>query len=169
MKYQEIEGDLIAFAKQGMFDVIGHGCNCFNSMHKGIAPQMAKAFNCNNFDLEHKQYVGDINKLGCIDYQEFYTIDGKVLFNEDYSLPAAAHKSLFVCNLYTQFKYGGKQPFNYSAFNIILTKLNHIFAGKHIGLPQIGAGLGGGDWPTIKSMINSLLPDVQVTIIIYKK
>jgi len=34
-----------------------------------------------------------------------------------------------------------------------MRKINHIFAGKHIGLPLIGAGLAGGDWDRIRVII----------------
>ena len=32
-----VKGDLIKSAKEGQFDVIIHGCNCFNTMGAGIA------------------------------------------------------------------------------------------------------------------------------------
>ena len=69
MTYKEIKGDLIKLALSGQFDVITHGCNCYCTMGSGIAPHMHRNFGCNNFKLEDKQYKGDINKLGCIDYQ----------------------------------------------------------------------------------------------------
>ena len=53
MKY--IDGDLIRLAKQGTFDVIAHGCNCFCTMGAGIAPQMAEAFGCDEFDMERME------------------------------------------------------------------------------------------------------------------
>lgn len=71
MNYKEIEGDLITYARNGMFDVIVHGCNCLCSMGAGIAPQMAKNFNCDKFPLESDEFKGDINKLGSIDYKNF--------------------------------------------------------------------------------------------------
>ena len=67
-KYQEVEGDLITLAKEGKFDVITHGCNCFCTMGAGIAPQMAKEFGVNEFYLELPIMEGDHNKLGCIDF-----------------------------------------------------------------------------------------------------
>jgi O-acetyl-ADP-ribose deacetylase (regulator of RNase III) len=41
---KEIKGDLIALAKQGEFDVIAHGCNCFVKMGAGIAKSIRLAF-----------------------------------------------------------------------------------------------------------------------------
>lgn len=56
MLYEEIEGDLIALAKQGLFDVIAHGCNCFCTMRAGIAPQMVKAFGVDKLHLEQPSF-----------------------------------------------------------------------------------------------------------------
>jgi O-acetyl-ADP-ribose deacetylase (regulator of RNase III) len=75
---KSIDGNLITLAKLGEFDVITHGCNCFCQMGAGIAPQMAKAFGCDKYDLEAKQYIGDINKLGNIDYREVFLYKGVV-------------------------------------------------------------------------------------------
>lgn len=153
MNYQEIEGNLITLAKEGKFDVIAHGCNCFCVMGAGIAPQMDKAFGCSHFRLEKPSYKGDINKLGQIDYD-----DGK----------------LAVVNCYTQYGFGSNhtdgidKPFDYEAFDLCMRKINHIFKGKHIGLPQIGCGLAGGDWDVVKRMIQRRLKDMKVTIVIYK-
>jgi O-acetyl-ADP-ribose deacetylase (regulator of RNase III) len=47
--------------------------------------------------------------------------------------------------------------------------MNKTFAGKHIGLPKIGAGLAGGDWKIIKSMIIDGFKDCKITVINYKK
>jgi len=52
----------------GDFDVIVHGCNCFCTMSKGIAVNMAREFYANEMKLEEIEFKGDINKLGCIDY-----------------------------------------------------------------------------------------------------
>ena len=70
-----IQGDLIALAKEGNFDVIAHGCNCFCTMGSGIAPLMAKAFGVDKYPLEAPKQKGDRNKLG--------HIEGK--FNEKYN------------------------------------------------------------------------------------
>lgn len=164
MNYKEIKGDLIELAKKGEFDVIAHGCNCFCTMGAGIAPQMAKAFYCDTFKLE-KEHPGNINKLGTIDYQ---------------SLPLDARESpskafITVVNAYTQYKYGRnhadgvENPFDYEAFTLCMRKINHRFKSKTIGLPQIGAGLAGGDWERIKSIIQKELSDCRVTVVIYNK
>jgi len=157
MAYQEIEGNLITLAKENTFDVIAHGCNCFCTMGAGIAPQMAEAFLCNKFNMERDEFKGDINKLGTIDYGYFHV------------------SGLTVVNAYTQYNYGknhadgDSRPLDYEALTLCLRKMNFIFNGKHIGLPQIGCGLAGGDWEIVKEIIKKELKDCNVTIVIYKK
>ena len=41
---KRIQGDLLALAKAGEFDMIVHGCNCFVTMGSGIARQIADQF-----------------------------------------------------------------------------------------------------------------------------
>ena len=38
-----------------------------------------------------------------------------------------------------------------------------------VGLPKIGAGLAGGDWKIIETMIESVLHDCDVTIYVLNK
>lgn len=152
MKYEEIEGDLIKLAKppHKMFDVIAHGCNCFNTQKSGLAPQMAKAFGTNYFRME-LEGKGDIHKLGNIDYER---IEG----------------SLYVVNCYTQYNYDvSTKPLDYAALELCLKKINDEFKGRHIGLPLIGCHLAGGDWNIVKTMIQKELKDMDVTIVHFKE
>lgn len=155
MRYTEVKGDLIELAKAGTFDVVAHGCNCFCVMGRGVAPQMATAFGCNRFRMEDKSTAGDINKLGQIDYDCVHLNSGK---------------GLYVVNVYSQYTPNvALKPLDYEALTLGLRKINHIFEGKHIGLPQIGAGLAGGDWTRIKQIIQTELRDMDVTVVIYNK
>ena len=197
--YNEIEGDLIRLAKQGTFDVITHGCNCFCTMGAGIAPQMADTFGCDRFEMELTQYTeydeegyehvvktknkGDINKLGNIDYQHQYlwfkhpavTEPGVAYPMNSKSPGQPGVKDIIVVNSYTQYNYGKNhkdgvaKPIDYEALALCLRKINKTFTGKHIGLPKIGAGLAGGDWNRIKNIIQTELKDMQVSVVIYKK
>lgn len=167
MIYSEINGDLIKLALQGEFDVIAHGCNCQCVMGAGIAPQMAKAFGVDEYPMESPDYKGSINKLGTIEFEKQW-----------FPLPTTTGVnfggfSLFVVNAYTQFNYGrnhadgDKKPVDYDAITMVMKKMNHIFKGKHIGLPKIGAGLAGGDWRIISGIIERELKDCDVTIVNY--
>jgi O-acetyl-ADP-ribose deacetylase (regulator of RNase III) len=148
-----IDGDVVKLAKEGTFDVVVHGCNCLSTMGAGVAPQMAKAFGCDKFEME--TWGPTIKKLGNIDYVTF--VDG-----------------LTVVNAYTQYRYGRNHadgdvaPFDYEAFTVCARKMNNVFKGKHIGMPKIGSHLAGGDWGRIETIIEKELSDCKVTVVNYK-
>jgi O-acetyl-ADP-ribose deacetylase (regulator of RNase III) len=197
MKY--IDGDLIKLAQRGNFNVIAHGCNCFCQMGSGIAPQMAEAFGCDEFEMERTErseydedteenysiptyHKGDINKLGNIDFEyQYLWFDHPMVKEPGVAIPMSSKslgqenvKDLIVVNAYTQYKYGrnhadgDKSPVDYAAIEMCMKKINHLFKGKHIGLPKIGAGLAGGDWDRIEKIINTELKDCEITIVNYK-
>jgi O-acetyl-ADP-ribose deacetylase (regulator of RNase III) len=171
MNYNEIEGDLIVLAKEGKFDVIGHGCNCKSVMGAGIAPQMARAFGCDKFEME--SWGPTIEKLGNVDFQTF-VLGENAMWNLSNGKNKLNEPELNVCNLYTQYSYGRNhkdgvsKPIDYEALTLCMRKMNVLFKGKHIGLPRIGAGLAGGDWEVIKFIIQLELSDCKVTIVNYK-
>ena len=159
--YKEEWGDLIDMALDGKFDVIGHGCNCFCAMSAGIAPQMATAFGCNQFPMEDKSTSGDINKLGQIDWKVLTLTGGSSEFD-------FFEFDLAVVNIYSQYTPKvALKPLDYEALTLGLRKINHIFKGKRVGLPLIGAGLAGGEWSRIKEIIQTELKDCDVTVINY--
>lgn len=166
--YREINGDLIELTKQGHFDVITHGCNCFSTMGAGIAVPMKNSFGCDMFPREGKLNkqgereaveVGNIDKLGCIDYQT------KIINSH----------TVTVVNSYTQYRYGrnhadgDKCPVDYDAISLCMRKINHQFKGQRIGLPMIGCGLAGGDWEIVCEIIQEELVDCDTTVVIFDK
>ena len=151
MEYQEIKGNLITLATEGKFDVIAHGCNCFTTMGAGIALQMNQAFNALLHDITYDLNVSKpVEKLGNIDW-----FKGTV----------SKYKSLTVINAYTQYVPGPN--LDYEALILCMRKINNIFFNRHIGLPQIGCGIAGGDWEKVKEIIKRELTDCKVTIVIY--
>jgi O-acetyl-ADP-ribose deacetylase (regulator of RNase III) len=148
--FTTIDGDLIALAKQGHFGAIAHGCNCHNIQGAGIAAQMAKAFSTDTFPLEQKQFRGDIDKLGRIQCR---AVQGP-------------SKPFYVINCYTQYQPGA--DLDYNALTLCMRKINHSFPGIDLGLPMIGAGIAGGDWNCIESIIRAEMTNVNVTIVKYK-
>jgi O-acetyl-ADP-ribose deacetylase (regulator of RNase III) len=148
-KYKEVNGDLLAMAKEYKFDVIAHGANCFKSMGAGIALQIKRQF--------PDVYQKDINdnrtptqRWG--DYTSITYSNGK--------------KVLSVFNLYTQYNPG--PDLDYTALELSLKKLaKNIKPNSKIGLPQIGCGIGGGNWLIVKEIIQRVLSDYNVTIVIY--
>lgn len=160
-----IKGNIIERAKSGQYDVVAHGCNCFCLMGAGLAPQMAEAFGCDDFDQEQPQYEGTINKLGTIDYQTIFldqgiAINGLDIENENYDV-------LIAVNAYTQYKPGPNADM--SALDMCLQKMNHIFKDKKVLLPQIGCGIGGLNWEEVLLLIKKRMVDCEVTIVLYDK
>lgn len=170
-----IEGDLIELTKEGNFDVIVQGCNCFNTQGAGIALTFNKLFDSLSFPMELSG-KGDINKLGCIDYKYFYWVDflndfisKDDMYNVDKFNPSE-HNLVCVVNSYTQYHYGGRYGevlADYDAIRLVMRKLNHEFKGKRIGLPFIGAGLAKGDPITIQTIMDEELTEVDATLVIY--
>lgn len=160
---KEVDGDLVALAKEGKFDVIAHGCNCFCAMGSGIAPQIAQAFPWAE-EADNRTIRGDYNKLG----------------NYTLGLPHSrfVRKKVHVFNLYSQYKPGEATfpydiPLDYDALALSLRKMRHLIlsweSDVKIGLPKIGAGLAGGDWTIIKEIMDLETEDLDVTIVNYVK
>lgn len=153
---QTRKGDLIVLAKEGYFDFIFHGANCFCKMRSGVAKEIALNFpEAVAADLATKR--GDKEKLGN------FTI-GKHKLKDPLSW-------LGVVNLYTQYDYGydGRDRFNYPAFGEGLCALSVYLATYHlmkatrsdipfdgklrVGFPKVGTGLAGGNWEEIEATL----------------
>lgn len=130
-----VKGDLLQMGMDNEFDIIMHGCNCFNVMGAGIAAQISTQFP--DAKLADDETVrGDPGKLGT------YTI--------------GMHGRLVILNCYTQYstaKYGDMDVFEYTAFERVLSKIQYRFGKWRIGLPLIGMGLAGGDKTRIIPLI----------------
>jgi len=162
---KEIEGDLIHLAKQGHFDIIAHGCNCFCRMGSGIAKQIREEFP-HAWLADQETAEGDIDKLG--NYTRAFHKLGELEYKNGYAFDD--RKDLMIINLYSQYKYDRRtKPLDYEALTLGLRKINLHWAGQSIGLPLIGAGLAGGDWNRIKKIIESELTLMNVTIVHYKE
>ena len=58
-----VNGDLIKLAKKGKYEAIVHGCNCFNTMGSGLAPQIARSWPGAQ-EADNKTIPGSKVKLG---------------------------------------------------------------------------------------------------------
>lgn len=156
---KEIEGDLIEMALDGHFDVIAHGCNCFNTMNSGIVKSMRRYW-ASIYVADWETLKGDYNKLGTFSIASGDIRTGDIR-NSD---------RILILNCYTQYEYGtDKINVNYDAIRMCMDKINHMYKGKKIGLPLIGCGLAGGDWKIVREIIKNRLTDVDVTIVKFKK
>jgi O-acetyl-ADP-ribose deacetylase (regulator of RNase III) len=134
-------GDLIQKAKAGEFDVIIHGCNCYCTMGAGIAKTIKQVFPA-AYQADLATIVGDKTKLGTYSVAQLTT----------------AGKTLTILNAYTQFDWRGPgRKADYEAIRQVFRRVKQEYATKRIGYPAIGAGLAGGDWATIASIIEEEL------------
>jgi len=140
------KGNLLDLAEAGEFDVILHGCNCFNSMSGGIAREIRERYSQAE-EADSETVRGDFNKLGT--WSSFAV---KSTSNE-----------FEVLNCYTQYDTSsGGDAFEYTAFQLILEKVSHSYGDQSIGLPHIGMGLAGGDKKVIMAMIDKFAESVTV-------
>lgn len=148
---KNVKGDLLSLAQEGKFEVIAHGCNCFCTMGAGIA-RAIKAVFPEAYAADCETEKGRRDKLGSCSQAYCDTESGK----------------LVVVNAYTQFHWRGRgQKADYDAIRACMRWIKAKHAGKRIGLPKIGAGLAGGDWQIIETIIAEELKDEDVTIVEY--
>ena len=144
-----IKGDLIKMAQRGEFELIAHGCNCMCAMGKGIALTIKQEFP-EAYEADCQTKAADETKLGTCTEAEVNTKSGK----------------LKVVNCYTQFHWRGTgSKISYDAIESCMKWIKENYSDKKIGLPLIGAGLGGGDWNRISAIIEKELSGCDVTIV----
>lgn len=137
------KGNLLDLAEAGEFDVIVQGCNCFNTMGGGIAREIRERFPmC--AEIDNLTAKGDHMKLG--NWTEF------------------DQGTFLILNAYTQYNMSqGTDVFEYTAFDLILQKILHMYGDKRIGLPYIGMGLAGGDKTVIMAMLEDFSQKISAT------
>jgi len=157
------KGDLLELAKEGKFQYIIHGCNCFNTMGAGIAAQIAKKFpSAERTDSVTRS--GSNRKLG------------------DYTIAVDSNnmgKPLYIVNAYTQYKPGA--DFKLFALEMFLWRFKQDYLLPYddglndiaikIGVPWIGCGIGGGKKSEVKRVLYQFAastPLVDLTIVEYK-
>lgn len=136
---QMIQGNLIEMLTMPGIQAVAHGCNCFNKMGAGFALQLATAVP-EVLTADLITVAGDTKKLGTFSDVE---VNGIIYYN-----------------LYTQFYYGKRDiNFDLMAFQTAFSWAikNTINSGRSsIHIPMIGAGLGGGNWDDIYSLIQRI-------------
>ena len=146
---KQVEGDLIALARDGQFDVIVHGCNCFHNMGGGIARIIARTFP-EALAADRATPKGDPAKLGTISQA---------------TVACGGHR-LTVVNAYTQFDYQGPGPLvDYDALFRAFRAVAQAHSGARIAYPMIGAGLAGGDWARIAPLIETALDGLDHSLV----
>ncbi len=142
----EIKGDLFRPFARKEFDLMVHGCNCFHSFGKGFAAIVKHKYP-QAHTADKKTPKGSRAKMGT--YSQAETEHGIII------------------NLYSQFHYGfGSVNCDIGAIKEGFALLNEEYKGKKVCIPRIGAGLAKGDWNKIKPAIESVTPDLDITVFI---
>jgi len=145
-----VKGDLLDMAKNGKFDVIVHGANCFHTMGAGIAKQIKEQFP-KAYEADCKcSEKGNIEKLGT------------------FTLAYVDEYDFVILNAYTQFNTGA--DVDYKAIRKAFRLIYQLFGLSHVslGYPKIGAGIAGGDWDIISKIIDEELKDMDHTLVEYE-
>lgn len=144
---KRVKGNLIDLAEQGEFDLIVHGCNCFNTMGAGIAKEIKQRYP-QVYKADLATAKGDRSKLGTITH--------------------ARCGKFYIVNAYTQFNYGnsGFKLFDNQAFEKCLDSIKRfVLYGTedylvNIGFPLIGCGLAGAN----PSEVIEILEDWETSV-----
>jgi O-acetyl-ADP-ribose deacetylase (regulator of RNase III) len=155
MKIEYIKGDLFSTN----ITTIVHGCNAQGVMGSGVAKIIRDAYP-KAYDRYRKEYelhqhlkLGDVIPVPCGD---------RVNDADNFKI---------IVNAITQDFYGrdGTRYVSYDAVADSMHKINKfcdVYGITEIAMPQIGAGLGGGDWNVIAAIIESELTDIQPVVYI---
>lgn len=143
-----VKGDLLKMFKNGAFNAIVHGCNCFHLMGAGIAEQISSNFP-QALEADKVSLYGDIDKLGR------YTI--------------AQANTGFIINGYTQYRPGQEDKQRlYASISTLFDNLSKDLAdGSKIGIPKLGAGIAGGNWDVIEDLIRIRMTNMRVVVVEY--
>ena len=135
------KGNVLDFTE----DLLAHGCNCQGVMGAGVAKAIAQKWP-HVFELYHHQFRTFGLELGTV-----HTV--------------ALEDLRVVLNCMTQELTGPSvRQLNYEALVQCFEFINRRFPNQTLAIPQIGAGLAGGNWNIIKAIINETTPDVDVTV-----
>lgn len=133
-------------------NIIGHQVNCQGVMGAGLAKQLRS-----KDERIYKQYVHYCNT-------EKHLLGSTQFVN-------VAHDK-YVANVFGQYGYGrDKQYTDYVALRNGLNRLKDFAKEKWltVALPHgIGAGLAGGDWGIIYSIIDEVFSDYEVVLYKFK-
>lgn len=150
-----IKGDIIAMAQRGEFDVLVHGCNCFNNMNIGFSKKVKDAFPVASI-IDSRTGYGKKNKLGLysgciIDLREF-----------DYR----NRKKIYIVNAYVQYTLGSGAQLDYLALTKVFQKIKVDLKGFKIAFPLIGFGLSNYSNTRVFEIIEKELAGEDFSLII---
>jgi len=133
-------GDLL----ESQHRLILHGCNAQGVMGSGVAKQIRKKFP-KAFEEYYIAHEKEMLRLGSVIFADC--------------------GSKIIANGITQDYYGrnGERFVDYKAINNVMEEIHNYalkYGIEYVAMPLIGAGLGGGSWGEISSIIEDTLTDV---------
>jgi O-acetyl-ADP-ribose deacetylase (regulator of RNase III) len=145
---------MIRFTRGDLFtadalDALAHGCNCAGAMGKGIALEFRRRFPA--MYAEYKQRCADGR----------FTLGGVFAWKAD---------GVTVFNLGTQRSWTTRAelPAIEAALGAMLEQAEAQGI-RRIGLPRIGAGLGGLAWQDVKAVLERLGPATAVELVVFEE
>lgn len=143
-----VRGDLFA---DSSLDGLAHGCNCAGAMGKGIAVEFRS-----RFPAMYREY-----KTRCSDGR--FALGGVFVWH---------HEGLAIFNLGIQrsWRGSGAKPELTTIESTVATMIEVAQARSitRVGLPRIGAGLGGLAWPDVRSILARLGDASTVQLVVFE-
>lgn len=143
---------MVRYIKGNLFDsrddIIAHGVNCRGGFGSGVAYAVAQYYpKAKEFYLEKFEQEGW--DLG--DVQFVTVVGGKVIAN---------------CATQDAYYPRNKCHADYPAIRKCMERVKEFAKsrGYSVSIPKIGAGLAGGDWNIIKSILDEVFSDYDVTV-----
>lgn len=126
-----------------------HGCNCAGTMDAGVSvafkkrwPRMAEEFRA--LCADQRFHLGDV----------FVWIDGET--------------TVYSLGLQQNWKARAKL----AALSKALRRMVELAAAagiSRIGMPRLGAGLGGLDWPRVKSVLEQVGAETSIELVVFEQ
>lgn len=152
-----IQGDVV----KCHHGIICHSVNALGAYNAGVAKQIRAAF-----PHAYDAYMYKYRRTG------WFT--GDVQFVDPPKLASDPSKHIYdtiIANCCTQQYYGRDRDYNdYGAFPIVfhnVLKYAQELGLKSIALPRMGAGLAGGDWTRIETILRDAIAGYNVDAYVY--
>ena len=143
--------------------VIVHGCNAQGVMGSGVAKEVKERYpgafqlyrsHCEMYGIGSKGLLGTTPA-----WVNSHPVDNEI----------DPTKHLVIVNAITQLNYGrdGQRYVSYAAVQEAFDNIRILckaIGATDINFPMIGAGLGGGDWSVISTIIQDCMEEVNQTL-----
>ncbi len=143
MSFEERDGDLFA----SDLPALAHGCNCAGAMGRGIAVEFRRRWPAMFVEYRRRCAAGSF-RLGDV---FMWPADDRVIFNLATQQHWRARADLLAIELATT--------------RMLALAEQHGLAA--IGLPRIGAGLGGLAWPRVRAVLVPLGEQAAVRMVVF--